>query len=118
MQELCFGWATNAVKLHTKGAGRDTTNSTTFEQLPQLCRESMLKAATLVSHPFHAQDQEPSTACAKNCLHYSEVILEKRDSRKVGQREGNKHVKYAVYCWWSRIKRQLKNRGKAKVRYI
>ena len=38
--------------------------------------------------------------------------LEKRDTRKAGQREENKHVKYAVWCWWSRTNRQLENGGK------
>ena len=36
--------------------------------------------------------------------------LEKRDTRKVGQREENTHVKYAAWCWWSRIKRQRETR--------
>ena len=39
------------------------------------------------------------------------VELEERDTRKVGQREEKKHVKYAVCCWWSRIKRQLEHGG-------
>ena len=38
--------------------------------------------------------------------------LEKRDTQKVGQREENRHVKYAVCCWRSRIKRQLESGGK------